>query len=79
MSRINSALTKSGHKGLIAYVTVGYPSIEATLKVVPVLAENGCDVIELGIPFSDPLADGATIQRASFQALHNGLQKLEYS
>jgi tryptophan synthase alpha chain len=73
MSRINSVLTKPGRKGLIAYVTVGYPDIETTLKVVPVLAENGCNIIELGIPFSDPLADGATIQRASFHALHNGI------
>lgn len=73
MSEISSVFQKSGHKGLLAYVTVGYPSIEATLKVVPLLAENGCDIVELGIPFSDPLADGATIQRASFQALQNGV------
>jgi tryptophan synthase alpha chain len=54
-------------------VTVGYPNIEATLKVVPLLAESGCDIVELGIPFSDPMADGATIQRASFKALENGV------
>ena len=52
---------------------VGYPSIEATLKVVPLLASCGCDIVELGIPFSDPLADGATIQKASFRALQNGV------
>ena len=52
---------------------MGYPSIEATLKVVPLLAESGCDIVELGIPFSDPLADGATIQKASFHALQNGV------
>jgi len=62
-----------GHTALIAYITVGYPSIEATLKVVPVLASSGCDMVELGIPFSDPVADGVTIQRASFQALQNGV------
>jgi len=55
------------------YITVGYPSIEATLKVVPLLAQSGADIVELGIPFSDPLADGATIQRASFHALQNGV------
>jgi tryptophan synthase alpha chain len=62
-----------GRTTLIAYVTVGYPSIEATRKVVPLLDESGCDIVELGIPFSDPLADGATIQRASFHALQNGV------
>jgi tryptophan synthase alpha chain len=64
---------KNPHKALIPYVTVGYPSVEATVEVVTLLAELGCDIIELGIPFSDPLADGATIQNASFQALHNGV------
>jgi tryptophan synthase alpha chain len=72
MSRIDSVF-RPGHKALIAYVTTGYPSIEATLKVVPLLARNGADIIELGIPFSDPLADGVTIQRASFKALQNGV------
>ena len=73
MSRISSVFKQPGHTALIAYVTIGYPSIEATLKVVPLLAHNGCDIVELGIPFSDPLADGATIQRASAQALLNGV------
>lgn len=73
MSRVASAFSPPGHKALIAYITVGYPTIEATLKVVPLLASNGCDLVELGIPFSDPLADGATIQRASFRALKNGV------
>jgi tryptophan synthase alpha chain len=73
MSRIATVFSQSGHKALIAYVTTGYPSIEATLQLVPFLVENGCDIIELGIPFSDPLADGATIQKASFHALKNGV------
>jgi tryptophan synthase alpha chain len=73
MSRIESVFKQKQHKALIAYVTVGYPSVEATLKVVPLLAECGCDIVELGIPFSDPMADGATIQRASFKALENGV------
>jgi tryptophan synthase alpha chain len=72
MSRIASAF-KPGRKALIAYVTVGYPDIEATLKVVPALAKAGCDIVELGIPFSDPLADGVTIQNSSYQALQNGV------
>ncbi|MCJ7763603.1 MAG: tryptophan synthase subunit alpha [Dehalococcoidales bacterium] len=73
MNRIDSVFKQPGHKALIAYVTVGYPNIEATLDIVPVLAESGCDIIELGIPFSDPLADGTTIQKASHYALQNGV------
>ena len=72
-SGIASVFGQPGHIALIPYITVGYPSIEATLKVVPLLASSGCDLVELGIPFSDPLADGATIQRASFSALENGV------
>ncbi|MFC1914580.1 tryptophan synthase subunit alpha [Chloroflexota bacterium] len=73
MSRVDAVFSRRKHKALIPYVTVGYPSIEATLKVVPMLARSGADIIELGIPFSDPLADGATIQKASFQALSSGV------
>jgi tryptophan synthase alpha chain len=73
MSRIASVFNRAGHKALIPYVTVGYPSVEDTLKVVPILAASGCDIVELGIPFSDPLADGATIQKASSYALKNGV------
>ncbi|MCJ7654288.1 MAG: tryptophan synthase subunit alpha [Dehalococcoidia bacterium] len=72
MTRISSVF-QSGHTALITYITVGYPSIEATLKVVPLLADSGCDIVELGIPFSDPMADGVTIQKASFYALKNGV------
>jgi len=68
-----SVFSQPAHKALIPYVTVGYPSVETTLKVVPLLASSGCDIVELGIPFSDPLADGATIQKASFHALQNGV------
>jgi tryptophan synthase alpha chain len=73
MSRIASVFSHAGHKALIPYVTVGYPSIDDTLEVVPIMAGNGSDIVELGIPFSDPLADGATIQKASFNALKNGV------
>jgi len=73
VSRIAAIFDQPNRTALIPYVTVGYPSIEATLEVVPMLAQCGCDIIELGIPFSDPLADGVTIQKASFQALQNGI------
>lgn len=72
MSRIESVF-KKGHKALIGYITAGYPDISATPRIVKALAESGCDIIELGIPFSDPLADGATIQKASYEALQNGV------
>jgi tryptophan synthase alpha chain len=58
--------------GLVAYVTAGDPSLEASEKIVLALSDSGADVIELGVPFSDPLADGPTIQRASERALHSG-------
>ena len=73
MSRIEAVFKQPKHKALVSYVTVGYPSIEATLRVVPMLARSGCDIVELGIPFSDPLADGVTIQQASFHALQQGI------
>ena len=58
--------------GIIAYITAGDPSLAASLKFLTSLAEAGADVIELGVPFSDPLADGPTIQRASERALKAG-------
>jgi len=61
-----------GELGIVAYITAGDPSLDGTLKFVLTLAEAGADVIELGVPFSDPLADGPTIQRASERALRSG-------
>ncbi|MBN1375665.1 MAG: tryptophan synthase subunit alpha [Dehalococcoidia bacterium] len=73
MSRISAVFTKHKRKALIAYITVGYPDTDATLKAARILEEAGCDIIELGIPFSDPLADGVTIQNATHHALLNGV------
>jgi tryptophan synthase alpha chain len=67
-----AALREAGEIGIVPYITAGDPSLDATLKFVIALAEAGADVIELGIPFSDPLADGPTIQRASERALKAG-------
>jgi len=58
---------------LVPYVTAGHPSPEATAEVLRMLADEGADVIELGVPFSDPLADGPTIQLSSFQAIARGV------
>ncbi|HWN24690.1 MAG TPA: tryptophan synthase subunit alpha [Candidatus Sulfotelmatobacter sp.] len=72
ISRRFAELRDSGEMGIVAYITSGDPSFAATLKFVIAMAEAGADVIELGVPFSDPLADGPTIQRASQRALKNG-------
>ncbi len=63
---------EAGRAALIPYVTAGHPSPEATPEVLRMLAEEGADVIELGVPFSDPLADGPTIQKSSFDAIERG-------
>jgi len=65
-------LRRAGEMGLVAYITAGDPSLEATETFVLALAEAGADVIELGVPFSDPVADGPVIQRASESALRSG-------
>jgi tryptophan synthase alpha chain len=67
-----AALRAAGEMGIVAYITAGDPSLDATLEFVPALEEAGTDIIELGVPFSDPLADGPTIQRASERALKSG-------
>jgi tryptophan synthase alpha chain len=72
ISKRFAELGASGELGIVAYITAGDPSFDATLKFVLALAEAGADIIELGIPFSDPLADGPTIQRASERALKAG-------
>jgi tryptophan synthase alpha chain len=72
ISRRFAELRNSGEMGLVAYLTAGDPSLEATEQFVLALAGAGADVIELGVPFSDPVADGPVIQRASERALLAG-------
>jgi tryptophan synthase alpha chain len=75
MSRIADAfnrLRKAKQPGLVAYVTAGDPDLARTAEILASLAKNGADVLEVGIPFSDPLADGPVIQRASERALASG-------
>ncbi|PYU86395.1 MAG: tryptophan synthase subunit alpha [Acidobacteria bacterium] len=72
ISKRFAELRASGELGIVAYIVAGDPSLEASLKYVLALAEGGADFIELGVPFSDPLADGPTIQRASERALKSG-------
>ncbi len=65
-------LAAAGELGIVAYITAGDPSLAASEKIVLAAAEAGADVIELGVPFSDPVADGPVIQRASDRALRGG-------
>jgi tryptophan synthase alpha chain len=72
ISKRFAQLRASAELGIVAYITAGDPTMDATLEFVMALDEAGADVIELGVPFSDPLADGPTIQRASERALKAG-------
>ena len=73
MTRI-AKLFQRKNKGIVnIYCTAGYPRLESTLKVMRALQESGADMIELGMPYSDPLADGPVIQRSSTIALKNGM------
>ncbi len=72
MNRINQKL-KEDKKLLSIYFTAGYPNLEDTSKIIQNLEKSGVDMIEIGLPFSDPLADGPTIQTSSTQALKNGM------
>ncbi|MBE0466873.1 MAG: tryptophan synthase subunit alpha [Candidatus Desulforudis sp.] len=73
ITRVFAELNARGEKALIPFVTAGYPDLETTAELVLGMARAGADVIELGVPFSDPLADGPTIQRASQAALSGGI------
>ncbi|MGE9315044.1 tryptophan synthase subunit alpha [Niabella sp. CJ426] len=72
MSRLSEAF-QSGKKILNIYCTAGYPKLDSTLTVMKALQDSGADIIELGMPYSDPLADGETIQKSSAVALANGM------
>jgi tryptophan synthase alpha chain len=67
------ALRVAGRKALVPYITVGDPFKDATAEIMLALADGGADVIELGVPFSDPMADGPVIQKASERALARGI------
>lgn len=75
MNRIDEkfiALKRRGEAALIPFVTAGDPDLDTTREILRALEQNGADCIELGVPFSDPMADGPTIQRASERALEKG-------
>jgi tryptophan synthase alpha subunit len=75
-TRIEQAIVAARDEGrvaLIPYITAGYPELDSTPELVRALVEGGADAIELGLPFSDPMADGVSIQRSTFRALQNGV------
>lgn len=72
MNRINQKIQED-KKLLSIYFTAGYPNLNDTISIIQELEKNGVDMIEIGLPFSDPLADGPTIQESSTQAIENGM------
>jgi tryptophan synthase alpha chain len=73
MSRIQELFSKKNKEVLNVYCTAGYPELNSTMQVMRALEENGADLIELGMPYSDPLADGPVIQASGARALENGM------
>ncbi|MBU0633871.1 MAG: tryptophan synthase subunit alpha [Candidatus Omnitrophica bacterium] len=81
MNRINlkiQELEKSGKKAFIPYITAGFPDIKTCRKIIQALIDSGADFIELGMPFSDPIADGPTIQLSSQTAIAKGMNLPKY-
>src|SRR5438552_18041771 len=73
IARRFDALRKKSRTALVCYVTAGHPDFERSLATLGALEEGGADIIELGVPFSDPIADGPIIQASSQQALEKGM------
>ena len=73
MSRIETLFSRKKERVLNVYCTAGYPELNSTLEVILTLEASGADLIELGMPYSDPLADGPVIQASSTKALQNGM------
>jgi tryptophan synthase alpha chain len=80
MNRIDKLFSEKKDNILSVYFTAGYPQLDSTVEIIRALADAGADVIEIGIPFSDPMADGPVIQRSNEKALRNGMNlKLLFS
>ena len=72
-NRINELFSRKSHHILSVYFTAGYPRLEDTVPIIELLEQNGVDLVEIGMPFSDPTADGPVIQKSSDSALKNGM------
>lgn len=73
MNRIDQLFKEKKSHILTIYITAGFPNLDSTVPILQLLAQSGVDMIEIGMPFSDPLADGETIQKSSQKALENGM------
>ena len=73
MNRLDKLFSEKNKNILNVYCTAGYPQLNSTLQVMEALQQSGADIIELGIPYSDPIADGPVIQQSNMQALENGM------
>jgi tryptophan synthase alpha chain len=73
MTRLKKLFDAKSSKVLNVYCTAGYPSLDSTMTIIAALEKNGADLIELGMPYSDPLADGLVIQESGAKALENGM------
>ena len=73
-NRIDKLFSGEKKDILNVYCTAGYPQLNSTIEVMKALQDNGVDIIELGIPYSDPIADGPVIQQSNMQALQNGMR-----
>lgn len=73
IERMFASVRERERPGLVVFLTAGFPDMGATLELVPALVEAGADAVEIGVPFSDPLAEGPVIQQSSFLALQNGV------
>lgn len=74
MNRIQTLMQSERKDLLNIYITAGYPKLDSLLEIVPALEQAGADLVEIGMPYSDPLADGPTIQESGSQALANGME-----
>ena len=73
MNRLDKLFAAKKQNVLNLYCTAGYPQLDSTIEVITALQNNGADIIEIGMPYSDPLADGEVIQQSSAMALQNGM------
>ena len=73
MSRLSELFQKQNERVLNVYCTAGFPQLDSTIQVMESLQENGANIIELGMPYSDPLADGEVIQSSGNVAIANGM------
>lgn len=77
MSRVHDAIARTGGRALVGYLPVGFPDLDTSIEATVALAEGGCTVIELGIPYSDPGLDGPVVQRATQETLDRGFRMSE--